>query len=92
MSHLRGNCFQINYNIRFQARKTGFDTRDDRYGLFMQINNDVQVLASKFNVEPMTLLTHIGGIIGVGKEFLWIILPINTFLITLFSRFSKFWK
>ena len=80
------------YIFSFHTRKTGFDARDDRYGIFVDIIGEVEIIASKFNIEFLTLMTRIGGIIGVGKEFLWISLSIYTLFISILSGFFKSWK
>lgn len=52
----------------------GFDARDDRYGLYIQFDQTVEVTVSKLQIGLKTLATRFGGIIGVGKEFLWVII------------------
>ena len=54
--------------------QTGFDARRDIYGLFVQFDQDVDVSLSKLEVGLKTLATRFGGIIGVGKELLWVII------------------
>ena len=36
--------------------------------------DEVEVTTTKLQIGTKTLLTRVGGVIGVGKEFLWIIL------------------
>ena len=49
--------------------------------------NDDEDDSDIFNIKgELTLLTRIGGIIGVGKEFLWIIITLLSFLLTIKSR------
>ena len=52
----------------------GFDARDDRYGLYIQFDQTVEVTVSKLQIGLKTLATRCGGIIGVGKELLWVII------------------
>ena len=52
----------------------GFDARDDRYGLYIQFDQTVEVTISKLQIGLKTLATRFGGIIGVGKELLWVII------------------
>ena len=52
----------------------GFDARDDRYGLYIQLDQTVDVTVSKLQIGLKTLATRFGGIIGVGKELLWVII------------------
>ena len=58
--------------------KTGFDARENIYGLFVQIDQNVDVIVSKLEVGLKTLATRFGGIIGVGKELLWVIILLFT--------------
>ena len=44
------------------------------YGLFIQLEEKIQVQRSSFVVDEITLTTRVGGIIGVGKEMFWIII------------------
>ena len=58
--------------------QTGFDARQDIYGLFVQFDQNVDVTVSKLEVGLKTLATRFGGIIGVGKELLWVIVLLFT--------------
>ena len=58
----------------------GFDARDDRYGLYIQLDQTVEVTVSKLQIGPKTFFTRCGGIIGVGKELLWVIIFSLTWL------------
>ena len=62
----------------------------DRYGLFINFDREVEETRSQLNISPLTLLTRIGGIIGVGKEFLWIIITLATYLISIYSNICKY--
>ena len=59
---------------RYQVDNVGFDARHDRYGLYAQFDQDVEVTVSKLEIGLKTLATRIGGIIGVGKELVWVII------------------
>ena len=54
------------------------------FGLSIAFDNIVEQTVSDWQINPVTLLTRIGGIIGVGKELLWVILFFCS-LITLLS-------
>ena len=68
------------------TRKIGFDERKDRYGMFVRFSREMDVHRSLLNVETLTLLTRIGGIIGVGKQFLWIAITINAILLSAMTK------
>ena len=74
---------QILQIIRYKVDQTGFDARDDRYGLYIQFDKEVEVITSQFMINAETFLTRMGGVIGVGKELLWIILLCLTYLVIL---------
>ena len=67
-----GSCYQPCKRMKFNSRRTRIDPRDDRIGIFIQLEEKVSVRETKFAIDGITLLTRIGGLIGVGKEFLWI--------------------
>ena len=50
----------------------------------------VSVTETGLSVNEMTLLTRVGGIIGVGKELLWIILFSLTYCITMYNYVASF--
>jgi len=84
-------CYDSCKSYRFLTRKIGFSTRQDRYGLKIYVNQDVNVKKTHFTITPITLLTRLGGILGVGKEFLWIVITLAAFIVTVFraTKISK---
>ena len=46
----------------------------------------MRVTRAQWSIDPMTLLTRVGGVVGVGKELLWLVLLLTTFTITTCSR------
>ena len=50
------------------------------FGLTIVFDNVVQKTNSNWQIEPVTLLTRIGGIIGVGKELLWVMIMTGSFV------------
>ena len=71
---------------RYASTDIGKDTRTDRIGLFAQFEEDIEVNQIKLSVTTVTLITRIGGIIGVGKEFLWVIIFCITTMLGVFSK------
>ena len=51
------------------------------FGLTIAFDNVVEKTISNWQIEPVTLLTRIGGIIGVGKELLWVLIITGSFVI-----------
>ena len=88
----------------YQTSNVAFDSRDDRYGLFVTFDQEVLENRSQLSIGKriimivwkiiteiitkgnLTLLTRIGGIIGVGKEFLWIMITLLSFLLKFKSK------
>ena len=71
-----GPCLHPCSRMIFDSRIVKNDPYRKVYGLYIQLEEKVKVLESTFIINEITLLTRIGGIIGVGKEFLWIIILI----------------
>ena len=51
----------------------GSNNNEERYGFNLVFDESVEVTESVFSIDFVTLLTRIGGAVGVGKECLWII-------------------
>ena len=73
---------------RYKVDQIGFDSRTDRFGMFVQFKN-VDVTKNELTIDAMTFLTRVGGIIGVGKNFLWIIILCLTYITTFSSKWFK---
>lgn len=54
-------------------KETEFDYRDDLHGVVINFNDGVQVKTSHFQIEALTFIARIGGIIGVGQTVTWIL-------------------
>ena len=39
----------------------------------------VTVTRAQWSIDAMTLLTRVGGVVGVGKELLWLVLLLTTY-------------
>ena len=76
----RGECLPICKSVWYKTTKIGHDKREDRYGLYVDFHQEVIMSSNHLSIEPMTLLTRIGGIIGVGKEFFWVIISMSGLL------------
>ena len=64
----------------------GHDERVDSYGIWIQFYQEVVLTSNLLSIEPITLLMRIGRIIGVHKEFFWVIIPISGLLLILRSH------
>ena len=58
----------------YEVEDIGFFTSKNIRGMAFAFADEVEVTTSELQIGTKTLLTRVGGVIGVGKEFLWIIL------------------
>ena len=68
------SVYKTHINKRYEIIERGFDGNSETYGMKIYFINDVQVTRSHLTIEPLTLMSRIGGIIGVGQALAWIIL------------------
>ena len=80
------SCFlRLNVIVSYQVDQVGFDAREDRFGVYVQFDQEVEITVSKLQIGLKTLATRFGGIIGVGKELLWVLILAFTSLGTLLT-------
>ena len=60
--------------MRYEIEKIGFYATKLKSGLGLTFDNIVEQTISELQIGPKTLLVRFGGIIGVGKNLLWIII------------------
>ena len=72
--------------IRYVSTEIGENHNTNQVGFDVQFEKHVVVSRSTFTVNWVTLITRIGGIIGVGKELLWVIVFCVTTLTAVFSK------
>ena len=72
--------------------KTGKGTRADKYGLFAQFDREVLISQTHRTIGPITLMTRVGGIIGVNKEFYWMLTLCMTNFFYLRKLFNYLFK
>ena len=65
---------------KYFVNKIGFDRKDGKEGMFLIFDNVIEQTVSELKIGPKTLLTRVGGIIGVGKNLLWAIVFLFTSL------------
>ena len=71
----KGICHPSCQSTFFRVVKSGENTGDKReaFGVNILFDKSVTVTESHFSINFLTLLTRIGGAVGVGKEGLWLI-------------------
>ena len=64
----------VNLLLRYEIMKRGFNSKSITYGMKIYFVNEVHVTTSHLTIEPLALMSRIGGIIGVGRALAWVIL------------------
>ena len=71
----------------------GFQPTSDRTGVKVVLETEVLQTVSSLQIGLKTLATRVGGIIGVGKELLWILIfcftTVSAFTITGYNVVRK---
>ena len=74
-----GKCLVPCKTRRFQSKEIGIKSGDNQ-GLTIDFEKVVEITKSEFQIGTKTLISRIGGFIGISKNFLWLlILSISTF-------------
>ena len=66
--------------FRYKVERINNIESKNLFGLTMVFDNIIEKTISNWQIEPVTLLTRIGGIIGVGKELLWVLMITGSFV------------
>ena len=76
---------------RYPAKEIGFKENSLR-GLTIRFEKVVDITKSSWTIDERTLLSKIGGFIGISKNFLWLIILLISSISVLFSHAQKFDK
>ena len=79
---------------RYKVERMGLVESKDRFGSALVFDKVVEQTLTDWQISPVTLLTRFGGIIGVGKNLLWIMIFLcSSFLAILKSIHRRvFWS
>ena len=69
-----GSCLSPCKTTSFEVEDIGFLPLKTIRGMVFAFADEVEVTTTELQIGTKTLLTRVDGVIGVGKEFLWIIL------------------
>ena len=58
---------------------------NELFGMVVAFDNIVEQTISDWQIKPVTLLTRFGGLVGVGKNLLWIIIFICSSMSLVFN-------
>ena len=63
------------FTFSYKLKEVGYDERQGQnvYGILINFRKEVEVIKSNWRIEPFTLLSRIGGIIGVGQTISWVV-------------------
>ena len=59
---------------QYQAKEIGAKRTKRNKGFIIRFENEVEIIKSSWQLDEITFLANIGGFIGVGKEFLWLVI------------------
>ena len=74
---------------RYKLEQLGIEESNELFGLAIVFDTSVEQTKSDWQITEVTLLTRIGGIIGVGKNLLWIIVFVGSSIIFV-SKFVNY--
>ena len=78
-----GKCLVPCRTKKFQSEEVGFKRSDNQSGVNIDFEKLVEITKSEFQIGTKTLISRIGGFIGISKNLLWLI-------IVSFSSFGLF--
>ena len=69
----------------YQATEMGLRRKTSK-GLIIWFENEVDITKSSWKVDAVTIISNIGGFIGIGKEFLWLVILLLTILLSIIKQ------
>ena len=76
------NCLPPCKEKTYQATEMGLRRKTSK-GLIIWFENEVDITKSSWKVDAVTIISNIGGFIGIGKEFLWLVILLLTILLSI---------
>ena len=80
-----GKCLTPCKVKRYQAKEYGMKP-DKHHGMEILFEKEVKVTKSAWNIGPMSLISKIGGFIGISKNFLWLVIMVFSSVGVLISK------
>ena len=72
---------------RFLTKDIGYRSNNRNVtGVAINFENEVEITKSSWKIDPKTLISKIGGFIGISKNFLWLIILFITSVCMLKSQ------
>ena len=72
----------------YQIKEIGKLENGDKLGFSITFENKVEITKASLTVDGVTLLSNIGGFIGISKNFLWLIILLMSSVGVIMSRFK----
>ena len=58
---------------RYQVEHLGVSKRQDRYGMIIEFENDVEITESKWTIPTLTFVMRIGANMGLCRSIVWLV-------------------
>ena len=75
-------------NKRYQAKQIGSKQLKEQIGIIIWFDKTVEKTESKYTTGFKTLISKIGGFIGISKNFLWLMILFLSSIGVLMSQFK----
>ena len=83
-----GKCSVPCKIIRYDSKEIGLRDHSEQRGLTIRFDDEVAIVKSSFQMDEMSLLSKIGGFIGISKNFLWLVIVLISSVGTLHSSLN----
>ena len=61
----------------------------NRHGVILTFNNEVELIKSELTVSFQTLITRVGGILGVGRTLTWLINKLFDYVLFAYNKIRE---
>ena len=78
--------------LRYKVVNLGLVRTETKSGVFVDFENFVERRVTQRKVDFATFITRVGGVIGVGKNLLWVVILSFTSLVSILGFVNKYWK
>ena len=68
------NCPKPCSVMKYEVKRVSEVINDGLTGAYIMFENDIETTYTSFMLDPVTVLSRLGGVIGVGKETFWTIM------------------
>ena len=81
-------------NFRYKVTYLGLVNSNlwSKGGIYVDINQILERKITSLQVDAKTLITRVGGVIGVGKNLLWVVILLIMSSVSILSLVGKYFK